>query len=516
MRRLPILLLSAALLAPLCAVPASGAVSAKFERWAKGPVSYLFTEADKKAWNEVTDDQQAMTFVRLFWARRDPTPNTPENEFRKQFQERVAYANAHFKQEKKAGWDTDRGKVLILLGPPSKTSRENSQGFASSGGSETGTGGSAGGSINHPTQNYEHSYTEVWWYDQDQLPKGFKVNRLYVRFRTEEGYGQNVMNRDAQVLSALDTAVQGAVTRPNLTAADLEPAQAGKASGAESGEEAASGKIEAWDAKPNSDPARIAAAQKMAEAGAAGATLKADLVTEPFRSADQRWILPIQVSTTQSVGDKPVTLFGNLKDSQGTEVVSFERSQPWHSEAGQSLLQETVSVPPGEYDLTVGVANPQNQVVWGSEKKVTVPNPGESFWLSNLILTDDLYPMKKKQEMLQPFAWQGIKVVPRGDATFAQGDTMWFYVHACNAALGTDGKPNLAETAEIVGPAKFRGPMHLAPAKATDDCWVLAQGFDLSPKGFPVGDYTLTLQVTDLTAKKSATSKAEFHVVAKK
>lgn len=511
MRRLHILLLLVAFLTPVFAAPARGAVSAKFERWANGPVSYLFTEADHKAWKEVTNDQEAMTFVRLFWARRDPTPNKPENAFRKQFQERLGYANANFKQDKKAGWETDRGKVLILLGPPSKTSRENAQGFVSSG-SGSGSGG-VGGSIAHPTQNYEHSYTEVWWYEQNQLPKDFKVNRLYVRFRTEEGYGKNVLNRDAQVLSALDAAVKAAVIRPNLTAADLKQEEQSEAAGAAAA--SAAPKIEAWNAKPNSEPARIEAAQKLAQAAETD-TLKANLVAAPFRSADQRWIVPIQISTTQAVGDKPATLFGSVKDAQGTEVVSFERSQPWHSEAGQSLLEETVSLPPGQYDLTVGVANPQDQVVWGSEKKITVPDPGSSFWLSNIILTDDLYPMKKKQEMLEPFAWQGIKVVPRGDATFAQGDTMWFYVHACNVAPGADGKPNLIETAEIVGPAKFRGPMHLAPAKATGECWVLAQGFDLSPQGFPVGDYTLTLRVTDVTAKKTASSKAEFHVVAKK
>jgi GWxTD domain-containing protein len=52
-----------------------------------------------------------------FWARRDPYPETPENEFLIEFFERVRYANANFGYFG-AGWKSDRGRIYIRRGPP--------------------------------------------------------------------------------------------------------------------------------------------------------------------------------------------------------------------------------------------------------------------------------------------------------------------------------------------------------------------------------------------------------------
>ncbi len=55
-----------------------------------------------------------------FWARRDPLPATPANEFRDEFFERVRYAVEQFSEAGgQPGWNTDRGRVYIVLGPPS-------------------------------------------------------------------------------------------------------------------------------------------------------------------------------------------------------------------------------------------------------------------------------------------------------------------------------------------------------------------------------------------------------------
>jgi GWxTD domain-containing protein len=54
-----------------------------------------------------------------FWARRDPLPITAINEYRDQFFGRVRYATEAFREAGgRAGWDTDRGEVYIVLGPP--------------------------------------------------------------------------------------------------------------------------------------------------------------------------------------------------------------------------------------------------------------------------------------------------------------------------------------------------------------------------------------------------------------
>jgi hypothetical protein len=53
--------------------------------WARGPVQYLMTRDELTAWNAVKSDADADKFIALFWARRDPTPGTQQNEFREDF-----------------------------------------------------------------------------------------------------------------------------------------------------------------------------------------------------------------------------------------------------------------------------------------------------------------------------------------------------------------------------------------------------------------------------------------------
>jgi GWxTD domain-containing protein len=63
-------------------------------------------------------DQRAQLW-RKFWVDTDPIPNTPENEALEQYFTRVAIANDRFREEGVGqGWRSDRGEVLITLGPP--------------------------------------------------------------------------------------------------------------------------------------------------------------------------------------------------------------------------------------------------------------------------------------------------------------------------------------------------------------------------------------------------------------
>jgi hypothetical protein len=121
--------------------------------------------------------------------------------------------------------------------------------------------------------------------------------------------------------------------------------------------------------------------------------------------------------------------------------------------------------------------------------------------------------MAQAQEMYEPFAWEGIKVVPMGSASFAQGGVLWYYVHACHPTLDEQGQPDLRVVVELAGPRKFRGPMDVPAARAGTACWVIAQAFDLQPTTFIPGDYELKVQVTDVPSKATKTSARTFTVV---
>ncbi len=67
----------------------------------------------------MTTDDERSQFIQQFWLRRDPTPGTPENEFKTEHYRRIAYANERFStQTGMAGWKTDRGRIYIEFGPP--------------------------------------------------------------------------------------------------------------------------------------------------------------------------------------------------------------------------------------------------------------------------------------------------------------------------------------------------------------------------------------------------------------
>ena len=107
----PLLLVAAAQLAP-------AQVSKMYDDWRNGPAGFLFTKQERKQWKKIHTDAAARRFMALFWARRDPDLKTLENEALLRFKARVAYADEHFATEDKRGALTDRGHLLILLGPP--------------------------------------------------------------------------------------------------------------------------------------------------------------------------------------------------------------------------------------------------------------------------------------------------------------------------------------------------------------------------------------------------------------
>ena len=79
----------------------------------------LSTDEEKKAFQQLTREELRQEFIRNFWLVRDPTPGTPANEFKDEYDKRVAYANQHFSTQSGApGSQTDRGKMYILNGPP--------------------------------------------------------------------------------------------------------------------------------------------------------------------------------------------------------------------------------------------------------------------------------------------------------------------------------------------------------------------------------------------------------------
>jgi GWxTD domain-containing protein len=80
-------------------------------------VRYIITGEERRTFLESPESDHPK-LIKDFWNRRDPDPDTPENEFKDEYLGRIEKANELFHGEGKPGWLTDRGRIYILLGPP--------------------------------------------------------------------------------------------------------------------------------------------------------------------------------------------------------------------------------------------------------------------------------------------------------------------------------------------------------------------------------------------------------------
>src|SRR5918995_970839 len=88
-----------------------------YKDWLDKDVTYIITDEERKAFKKLATDDERERFIEEFWRRRDPDPDTDENEFKEEYYERIAYANEHFASGI-PGWKTDRGRIWIMYGKP--------------------------------------------------------------------------------------------------------------------------------------------------------------------------------------------------------------------------------------------------------------------------------------------------------------------------------------------------------------------------------------------------------------
>jgi GWxTD domain-containing protein len=87
-----------------------------YKKWLDEDVRYIITDEERAAFKQLSNDEERDNFIEAFWARRDPTPDTVENEYKEEHYRRIAYANEHFAAGI-PGWRTDRGRMYVMYGP---------------------------------------------------------------------------------------------------------------------------------------------------------------------------------------------------------------------------------------------------------------------------------------------------------------------------------------------------------------------------------------------------------------
>ena len=91
-------------------------LSKTYRKWLDEDVRWIITDEERSAFMQLSNDEERDQFIEAFWQRRDPTPDTEENEFKEEHYRRIAYANEHFAAGI-PGWKSDRGRIYIVFGP---------------------------------------------------------------------------------------------------------------------------------------------------------------------------------------------------------------------------------------------------------------------------------------------------------------------------------------------------------------------------------------------------------------
>src|SRR6202167_1949865 len=117
-------------------------LSKTYRKWLDEDVRWIITDQEKSAFMQLSNDEERDNFIEAFWQRRDPTPDTEENEYKEEHYQRIAYANEHFAAGV-PGWRTDRGRIYIVYGKPDEIDSHPSGGTyerpMEEGGGETST-----------------------------------------------------------------------------------------------------------------------------------------------------------------------------------------------------------------------------------------------------------------------------------------------------------------------------------------------------------------------------------------
>jgi GWxTD domain-containing protein len=129
-------------------------LSKVYKKWLNEDVVWIITDEERAAFKQLSNDEERDNFIEAFWQRRDPTPDTEENEYKEEHYRRIAYANEHFAAGI-PGWKTDRGRIYIMYGPPDENESHPSGGTyerpIAEGGGETST---------FPFEDWRYRYIE--------------------------------------------------------------------------------------------------------------------------------------------------------------------------------------------------------------------------------------------------------------------------------------------------------------------------------------------------------------------
>lgn len=409
-----------------------------YKRWLNTDVTYIITKDERRAFQALTTDEERENFIENFWRRRDPNPDTEENEYREEYYERIAYANEHYSSGI-PGWKTDRGRIYIAWGKPDSVESHPT-----------------GGAYDRPSYEGGGSTTtypfEVWFYRHlDGVGEG-----LEIEFVDPTGTGEYRMARDAHEKDALKfTPNAGLTTAEQLGIGN----KADRINGINQGgfqreQDSPFRRLEIMTnlQRPPSvkfgDLAGVASSESILDNNPLDFELRIDF----FRQSDDRVIATFTVQTEndqlhfdESGGLKQAKLniFGRITAVSGKRSGIFEDSVTTSATTAElvelrerkSVYQKAVALTPGTYKVDVVVRDVGTGNRGIQNLGFTVPRYDEKkLSTSSLILASKLRSTGES-DIGSQFVIGNAKVIPNLRGSYKKGQEVGIYLQVYNAGI---------------------------------------------------------------------------------
>ena len=509
------------------AVSAFAQLSPQYTDWGKGPVQFIMTPAELAQWKNVKTDADASAFVDLFWARRDPTPATPRNEYKENFDSAVKYAEEHFTAGRTKGSLSDRGKVLILFGAPNLPIQSSRVGPTGGSGDDRGFGMNEASASASGSSATEKSAKQAWLWEGEPAQKNFGAPKGEIDFLDQFNTGDYRLQRGkVDVVSAHQNVIKASIVQPDLTvapkfgAAPVAPVTAPAAAAA-----VAAAAVPAVPTYPTTfkTPGYQTAVSEF-EAAKTNPYKNLYVAWGEYVTPQGEYYVPVELYVPKAANIDPaaeLTFFG-VVENEGKPIAVFEEPAKLSVSKDDLYFDKSLTLPAGKHKGVFGLAlNGKPISMATADMNLAGTLDKDAAAVSALILSNNVYPLAAAQRPTDPFAFGGIKVVPKGDKTFHTSDELWYFFELRNPGLNEQNVPGVQVKLEMTGKTNDGQPVQMtAPPRSVEAQELkgvpghFGVGSSIPLSGFKPGSYTLKVKVTDTVKKTSYNLSDDFKIAA--